>query len=123
MTRTLLLISTLGIFLICIGLSMNISASLEPTVSGYILDNCVNKTEFESHGICVTVSNNYAIDNPEWSVLGILVEGGPVNEEGAPVGHAVNYRIVNGTLYVHDETWGWEYELEDWQNMTIYHVS
>lgn len=116
MRNILLFFIALGTLLICVGLSMNMNAEQQPTVTKYILDNCVNKTEFEPHGICLTVSNDYAIENPEWSVLVIYADNNPI-------GHAVNYRIIDDRLYVHDELWGWDYELEDWENMTIYHVS
>ena len=88
------------------------------TMRGHIT---VNADDIKTTGVgeypddwnCVDISNSYMSEHPDWCILEIHVEG-------AEVMHAVNYKIVDDRLYVHDEAWGIEYEFTDWKNLTLY---
>ncbi|MCK4819236.1 hypothetical protein KA005_25920 [bacterium] len=107
----------LALFLIYIGI-IHIYTAEQMTVQEYIADKWSNVTQFEKNEypidwVCVEISNSYMNENPEWNVVGIFIWG----ESKA---HAANYKIEDERFYVHDETWGYEYEFDDWKNMSLH---
>lgn len=88
------------------------------TIKGYIMVNSdgikrVGVGEYPDAWNCVDISNYYMREHPDWCVLEMHVEG-------SEFGHAVNYKIIDDRLYVHDEGAGIEYEFMDWNNMSLY---
>jgi len=88
------------------------------TIRGHITVNADNIKgigvgDYPDEWNCVDISNSYMNENPGWCILEIHVKG-------AEVMHAVNYKIVDDRLFVHDEGWGIEYEFKDWNNLTLY---
>lgn len=89
----------------------------QPNVRKYVEYNQNNLTTFNPPDYpeewkCVNITNYFMENNPEWGT-------GCIFMIGDPIGHAFNYQVKNDILYIHDDTWGWEYELKEWRKMNI----
>ena len=106
------------LFLILISLIIaGASINRQSDVEIYIKENWINVTwtekgDYPSEWNCVDISNAYMRENNEWCILEI--------HNGSGCGHAVNYQERDGVLFIRDEAWGCEYELNDWRSMTVY---
>ena len=90
----------------------------EETIMGYVITNadkihCIEpRIEYPEDWNCVDISNYYMKMNPEWCILEIYVPG-------APMTHAVNFKIIADIMYVNDDYWEIGYHFEDWRNMSL----
>lgn len=125
----------IGMFFILTGFGLNAEEGKEieedelyecrVITTAFVIENSVNFTHIEQEHEypvdwnCVNISNAYIINNPEWRSFSFYIECPECKENNVSIGHALNYQIINERFYVHDETWGCEYELEDWRNMSL----
>lgn len=98
------------------------TSAIEPidqeTIMGYVITNADKihsiepEFDYPEDWNCVDISNDYMRRNPEWCILEIYVPG-------APLSHAVNFKIIDDVIHVRDDYWEIGYRFEDWRNMSL----